>query len=117
MKVYQAIKKGIIKKPRICPICKNENNKERIEAHHHNGYDEPLDVIFACKKCHLEKLHKGETYITPQNRGHRPPLSSTEETEFYGLKLPKSLKQKCLEAGPNKVREILGEQLKYVHIS
>lgn len=44
---------GCIKKPDFCTLCLS---KEKIEAHHPN-YDEPLLVVWVCRKCHIA-IHK-----------------------------------------------------------
>jgi len=50
--VRRAIKKGTLTRPTSCTKC--GNSKQRIEAHHHNGYEKEswLDVIFLCTSCH-----------------------------------------------------------------
>jgi predicted HNH restriction endonuclease len=43
-----------------CSACELEpkkvNGRQRIEAHHHKGYDEEhwLDVVWLCRPCHRE---------------------------------------------------------------
>ena len=41
-------------RPIYCQNCKVENND--LHAHHYNGYDNFLDVIFLCRSCH-HKAH------------------------------------------------------------
>ena len=53
--VHQAIKKGNIIKPENCQIC--GLHTKFLDAHHHD-YTKPLDVIFVCRKCHLN-IHSG----------------------------------------------------------
>ena len=63
-RVYTAVRNGTLIKPKKCEICFRE---VRLDAHHHNGYDEPhvLDVQWLCRRCHF-KLHSppGERSIT-----------------------------------------------------
>ena len=47
-KLHTALKKGIIKKPMRCESC---NRKHKLTAHHED-YNKPLDVIWACYECH-----------------------------------------------------------------
>ena len=49
--------------------------------------------------------------ITNKERGHRPSLSESEPTVSYTIKMPLSLKQKCVKWGANFVRKLL-EQAK-----
>lgn len=50
--VYKSLKKGIlVKKP--CEVC----GYLKVEAHHED-YNKPLDVIWLCRKHHLEKEGK-----------------------------------------------------------
>ncbi len=51
--VGHAIATGKLERPSICESC---CDKRFVEAHHPN-YDEPLEIEWLCKKCHLE-LHK-----------------------------------------------------------
>lgn len=50
--VYSAIKRGVMIRPKSCTKCGCRD--QRIEAHHHKGYDEEfkLDVVFLCTQCH-----------------------------------------------------------------
>lgn len=48
--------------------------------------------------------------IAPEERGHRKPLSESEETVSYTIKMPVSLKQKCIKLGSVWVRKILKEK-------
>lgn len=45
--------------------------------------------------------------INGEKRGHRAPLSPTEPTVYYGLKMPKSLKSWCIHIGPKHMRDLL----------
>jgi len=49
--------------------------------------------------------------IKPEERGHRKPLSD-EPTVSYTIKMPLSLKQKCIKLGANLVRKILKDWAK-----
>ena len=50
--VKQAIRKGSLKRPKVCQCCKKKS--DRIESHHHKGYEKEfwLDVMWVCTKCH-----------------------------------------------------------------
>ena len=55
--VRTAIKQGILVRPEICEDCGKKppldrDGVQRIHAHHHLGYDRPLDVKWLCAKCH-----------------------------------------------------------------
>jgi len=50
--------------------------------------------------------------ITEDERGHRKPLSESEKTVSYTIKMPKSLKEKCIKLGSNWVRKILKQAKK-----
>jgi hypothetical protein len=51
--VSRAVRNGRIQKPTGCPHC---GSADRIQAHHHD-YSRPLDVSWACFKCHRELYH------------------------------------------------------------
>lgn len=47
--VARAIKRGdLVRQP--CELCAATEN---IDAHHHLGYDHPLDVQWLCRSCHI----------------------------------------------------------------
>jgi len=46
--VYHACHQGDIIYPNRCELCGSNKN---IVAHHHRGYDFPLDVWFICSSC------------------------------------------------------------------
>lgn len=52
-KVYAAVRYAVLigklYRPTHCPKC---NREEKIEAHHHMGYDDPLNVMWLCPVCH-----------------------------------------------------------------
>lgn len=49
-KIRHAIMIGQLEKPDTCSNC---GSIESIQAHHHNGYENALDVIWVCHKCHM----------------------------------------------------------------
>lgn len=53
--VHKAVRDGILKKPKVCPLCMGARSKRvgsrRITAHHQD-YSKPLDVIWLCSGCH-----------------------------------------------------------------
>lgn len=49
----KAIKRGEVKAPLSCSKC---NKELRLDAHHPN-YDEPLEVVWLCRRCHIA-LHR-----------------------------------------------------------
>ncbi|MCK9432550.1 MAG: hypothetical protein M0R00_06300 [Candidatus Omnitrophica bacterium] len=52
IKVADAVRRGLLKKPSFCTIC-GENKKLNG---HHEDYSEPLKVLWVCHSCH-KKLH------------------------------------------------------------
>jgi len=57
-KFKRALKAGILVRPIACEKCGED--KKRIDAHHHLGYDKPLDVQWLCRQCHVD-IHKIST--------------------------------------------------------
>lgn len=55
--VGNAVRDGRLRKE-PCQFCGNEKSQA-----HHDDYNKPLDVVWACFKCHREKLH-GQTVMT-----------------------------------------------------
>ena len=73
--VSEAIKNGELTRPEVCELCGDTPLKvintvsartirSGIVAHHHAGYDKPLDVWWICRKCSQklrgEKYHSGK---------------------------------------------------------
>ncbi len=52
-KVYAALKKGRLKRPIQCSICKKSCKPEA----HHSDYSRPLKVLWVCRTCHM-MLHR-----------------------------------------------------------
>jgi len=48
----------IQERPTRCERC----GRKRLLEKHHEDYDQPLQVMWLCKKCHEEIDHKGELY-------------------------------------------------------
>jgi len=48
-KLNREVKAGRILKPDLCKKC---GEKKRLHAHHWNGYENPLQVIWLCPSCH-----------------------------------------------------------------
>lgn len=54
--VREAVKKGILIRPEFCSDCRKTATRSdgvtAIQAHHHAGYDKPLEVTWLCPKFH-----------------------------------------------------------------
>ena len=55
--VRTALKQGRLLRPEHCDKCgqrpgKAKDGRACIHAHHHRGYNRPLDVMWLCPKCH-----------------------------------------------------------------
>lgn len=75
IKVYKAVKDGKLERPTVCQLCGSvcesvdyvgrfgPCKRARIFAHHHNGYDHPLDVWWICYRCNARlngrQFHNG----------------------------------------------------------
>lgn len=51
-KFRRALKEGSLIRPSECQQC---HDQCKPDAHHHNGYDKPLDVLWLCRQCHVDK--------------------------------------------------------------
>ena len=65
--VHRATKDGRLDKPDTCQVCGINCEHHRIEAHHHNGHDEPLNVWWLCSQCNGRlkgnKWHSGDSSL------------------------------------------------------
>ena len=52
--VQKAIKSGELIKPNTCGICEKYFEDKRKVHGHHEDYNQPLKVVWCCKKCHKE---------------------------------------------------------------
>ena len=63
-KLHRAVKSGKVRKLELCQLCGVSCKHHRIEAHHYNGYNNPLDVWWVCDQCNArimgDKFHSGE---------------------------------------------------------
>jgi len=58
--VCAAVNRGEITVPENCQACGTPNRKcsdgrRYLQAHHHEGYDKPLSVLWLCSKCHRKE--------------------------------------------------------------
>lgn len=72
----KAIKKGVLNNPNVCESC-GENNifkdgRTGIQAHHRD-YDQPLNVMWLCQKCHHEwHIHNSVVNETDKEKTGNP---------------------------------------------
>lgn len=57
--IFRATIEGRIKRPNICSICHKYCKPES----HHRDYSKPLEVIWLCRKCHLEEHRKPDAVV------------------------------------------------------
>jgi hypothetical protein len=61
---HYLVAKGELVRRASCEECgktlpPNRRGAAQIQAHHHNGYDNPLDVQWLCPTCHLQANQSG----------------------------------------------------------
>jgi len=58
-KAWNAVRRGLLKGTLSrgpCEVC----GSEKVHAHHHRGYDHPLEIQWLCKSCH-QRMESGNT--------------------------------------------------------
>jgi len=50
--VGQAIKRGVLTRPKKCSAC--DKSRKKIVGHHRDYY-KPLEVVWICQKCHVKE--------------------------------------------------------------
>lgn len=96
-KVANAVKAGRLIRPSHCPKCgspdrKRSDGRSTIHAHHHKGYDHPLDVEWLCVRCHFQedlrpaKSANGRAKLTDEQvaeirRRYRPGINRHHNTD------------------------------------
>jgi len=58
--VHRATSDGRLGKETTCELCGIDCDHHRIEAHHHNGHDDPLNVWWLCDQCNARLI--GDTW-------------------------------------------------------
>lgn len=85
-RIYRALKKGILKKPKCCQLC--HRNYRPLEAHH-SDYRRPFFILWVDSKCHL-KIHKKSVLVKPvhfnSTRLVNPPQSSWQSRDGEKIK-------------------------------
>jgi hypothetical protein len=76
--IRNAVRRGDVKRPKRCQVCKKVGKVRGPEAHHPD-YHKPLDVVWVCRKCHA-KIHR----ITPEGKLH-PLLAQQPEPHVKQL--------------------------------
>lgn len=51
-RLRDAVKYGKVIKPTRCQRCSAEVERRLLHGHHHNGYENALDVVWLCITCH-----------------------------------------------------------------
>jgi hypothetical protein len=74
--VRQAVEGGRLTKPKVCTSCGTQPPPRLLHAHHYNGYDRPLDVIWMCHLCHSDIHNHGHARRSPSP--HSPSSQGTE---------------------------------------
>jgi hypothetical protein len=120
-KVRRAIVAGELTPPTLCAQCGKPSKpdaagRRTIHAHHHAGYEKPLDVEWLCVKCHFQhdKRPSGEQQgraklswaivaeirAAYQPRGHRwrPETTARGLARKYGVS-PRTVKRVVSGAG------------------
>ncbi len=82
--VRSALKSGKIIRPTICSICHRDpgaaiDGRSLLHAHHHKGYDRPLDIIWLCSGCHAHE--------DPRARGTRSSQSKLTDDAIRAIRL------------------------------
>ena len=75
---------GFIEEPDECEVCGSD---ERLHAHH-LSYENPLDVVFVCHKCHNQIHNDEKENRKSTKRTHKFPVrmdSSSPPEGFMGL--------------------------------
>ena len=62
--VRTAIETGVMVVPSCCSKCgdypgRGRDGRRLLQAHHHQGYDYPLDVTWLCVSCHRAETPQG----------------------------------------------------------
>ena len=54
-KLRYAVRQQKIQKPGRCDECQEPTPPEKLDGHHHKGYENPLDVEWLCRPCHRSR--------------------------------------------------------------
>lgn len=72
--VRAAVEKGILMRPEVCSLCgafaRRVDGAAAIQAHHHAGYERPIEVQWLCPKCHV-RVERDAARSTPAKGGEQ----------------------------------------------
>jgi hypothetical protein len=80
-KARYAAKKAFPVAPRTCPRCGSSDRQ--MQRHHYKGYKNPLDIIWLCRKCHLDEH-------VPHRKERGSDAGSKAKTAAVGQRTPAS---------------------------
>ncbi len=89
-----AVRYGRITRPKICESCgkkpkRGDDGRSGIEAHHHKGYDKPLDVRWLCIPCHK----RADPILTIGERNGRALLTEKSVRRIRSLYSTKTVSE------------------------
>ncbi len=97
-KVRLAVKSGRLFRPLICEDCFEEprprsDGRSGIHAHHHLGYEHPLDVRWLCARCHAkyDPRLSGEAASRRSAKSAKARLTEADVREIRRLRPVSSL--------------------------
>ena len=102
--VRSALQSGKITRPENCEVCgaperKAKDGRSLLQAHHPNGYDDALDIVWTCVDCHAKE--------TPQPCGVENHLSKFTDAEIAIMR--------DLSLTPREASKIVGSSRSYVN--
>ena len=96
--VAKAIQSGTLVRPEACERCgcrgQTADGRAFVQAHHHRGYDFPLDVEWLCGKCHAVE----DGRAAGEDNG-RAKLSAADIEEIRRLYQPSTVASKNPKTG------------------
>lgn len=81
--VHTALRNHVLTKPTACEKCTQQTEPRKLDAHHHNGYDEEhmLDIQWLCRSCHGKTHYYPEVKAETMRRVVAQRLTSTTSEE------------------------------------
>lgn len=95
--VRTALKRGALTRPDTCEECDKasppgSDGRSTIHAHHHAGYDRPLDVKWICAGCHRKETplpvgdrHGSKTQPERRIRGERHGAAKLRQADVLEI--------------------------------
>ena len=118
-RIHNRVTRGQLEPPVVCAVCGVDVSlynhlrvpgmpQLRIEAHHYNGHDHPLDVWWVCHQCNMRLRREHDGSLTPERAREKYRIPYIADTHAYARERSAFWRGDVL-ALSDAVRAVMGE--------